>query len=115
MVLLAGGLAVRFTAMAQLGSRFSPVVGVQREHALEQRGLYAVVRHPGYAGALIANLGSALAFGSALALPLVLVFALLLVGRIRDEERVLGEHFGGAWRTYARGTGALFPRPGSRG
>src|SRR5262245_31949437 len=72
------GLAVRIAAMAQLGSRFSPLVAVQREHALETRGLYARIRHPGYLGAWLASLGGALAFGSAPALPLVAVMGLLL-------------------------------------
>jgi protein-S-isoprenylcysteine O-methyltransferase Ste14 len=48
--LSATGLAIRIAAMAQLGSRFSPLVAVQRTHALETRGLYARIRHPRYLG-----------------------------------------------------------------
>lgn len=108
--LVAAGLAVRMLAMAQLGARFSPLVALQREHPLESRGLYAHVRHPGYAGSLLAALGGALAFGSALALPLVLAFAGLLAARIRVEERLLAGHFGDEWTRYAARTGALLPR-----
>ncbi len=112
--IVAAGLALRIAAMAQLGSRFSPQLALQREHALERRGLYGAVRHPGYAGAIVASLGAALTFGSALALPLVALFAVLMVSRIRDEEALLAERFGEAWRDYARATGALLPRPGAR-
>lgn len=104
------GFALRIAAMSQLGARFSPWVAVQREHALETRGLYGAIRHPGYLGALLGCLGSALAFDSALALPL---FALMLgaeLARVQREELLLARHFGDAWREYAARTGALLPR-----
>ena len=104
------GLAVRIAAMAQLGSRFSPLLAVQREHALETRGLYARIRHPGYAGAWLASLGGALAFGSALALPLVAGMGLLLWSRAGREESMLERHFGDEYRSYRARTGRFVPR-----
>lgn len=112
--LVALGLFVRVSAMFQLGPRFSPLVSVQREHALETRGLYAFVRHPGYLGAQLAALGCALSFGSALALPLVAVMFAAQLARIRAEERLMAERFGDAWREYAARTGGLWPRLGAR-
>ncbi len=108
------GLHVRVSAMRQLGARFSPLLAVQREHALETSGWYAVVRHPGYLGALLANAGAAIAFGSAVALPFALVMAVVQADRVRREEALLARHFGSAWQAYARRTGALFPRPARR-
>jgi protein-S-isoprenylcysteine O-methyltransferase Ste14 len=105
------GLWVRVAAMRQLGARFSPLLALQREHALETTGWYAVVRHPGYLGALLASWGAAMAFGSALALPLALAMTLVQVDRVRREEALLAANFGDAWREYARRTGALLPRP----
>lgn len=113
--LVAVGLVVRVAAMFQLGPRFSPLVSMQRDHALETRGLYAAVRHPGYLGALLAALGCALAFGSALALPLVALMIVAQLARVRAEERLLDERFGDSWRAYARRTGALLPRFAPRG
>jgi len=107
--LAALGLALRIWAMAVLGPRFSPLVAVQREHALETRGPYALVRHPGYLGALLACLGGALAFGSGAALPLWLVMLAAQLARVRREEALLAEHFGAPWRAYAARTGALLP------
>ncbi|MFN8589067.1 MAG: isoprenylcysteine carboxylmethyltransferase family protein [Candidatus Eisenbacteria bacterium] len=112
--LVAVGLAVRVSAMHQLGSRFSPLVSLQHEHELETSGLYGVVRHPGYLGALLANLGCALAFGSALALPLLALMFAAQLARIRAEEALMAARFGDAWRTYSRRTGALLPRPARR-
>ena len=109
--LVAAGLALRIAAMAQLGRRFSPFVAVQKEHVLETGGLYAFVRHPGYSGALLSCLGSALAFGSALALPLPAFMLVALLARIHREEALLAGHFGAQWQAYAKRTGALLPRP----
>jgi protein-S-isoprenylcysteine O-methyltransferase Ste14 len=104
------GLWIRISAMRQLGTRFSPLLALQREHALERTGWYAFVRHPGYLGTLLASWGAAVAFGSALALPLAGALTLIQVDRVRREERLLAGHFGDAWSDYARGTGALLPR-----
>ncbi len=106
------GLLVRIAAIAQLGPRFSPIVAVQRNHALETRGLYSRIRHPGYLGALLACLGASLAFGSALALPLVLAMRIAHAARIRREEALLARHFGEAWGAYVARTGSLLPRFG---
>jgi len=112
--LAALGLALRIAAMARLGSRFAPLVALQRQHALETGGPYAVVRHPGYLGAWVSNLGAALAFGSALGLVCAALFALVIEARARAEEALLAARFGDAWRAYAARTGRWWPRPRRR-
>ena len=107
---VAAGLALRVRAMAALGPRFSPLVAIQREHALETSGPYASVRHPGYLGALLACAGGAVAFGSAAALPLAVVMLAAQLARVRTEEALLAARFGEEWRAYVRRTGALLPR-----
>ena len=104
------GLGIRVAAMRQLGVRFSPFLAVQREHALETTGWYARVRHPGYLGSLLASWGAAIAFGSAMALPLAFAMTLFQWDRVRREERLLEQQFGDAWRAYVAKTGALLPR-----
>ena len=108
--LAVAGFTLRIAAMSQLGARFSPLVAVQREHVLETRGLYGAIRHPGYLGALLGCLGAALAFDSALALPLFLVMLGAELARVQREEVLLARHFGAAWHDYAARTGALVPR-----
>ena len=109
--LVALGLSLRIAAMMQLGSRFSPIVAVQAEHALETRGLYARVRHPGYLGAWLAALGAVLTFGSALGLVPLALFTALIGARVRKEETLLAARFGEAWREYRARSGAFLPRP----
>ncbi len=112
-VALAGaGILLRVLAIQRLGPRLSPLVEVQRGHALETGGVYAALRHPGYAGAWVANLGSILAFGSAATLPLAVLLALVLAWRVRVEEREMDAAFGEAWRRYRARTGAFWPRRG---
>ena len=112
--LVAIGLTLRILAMTALGSRFSPMVVVQREHDLHTTGPYALVRHPGYLGSWLANVGSALAFPNLPALVLPILFGGLIRRRLRREERLLSEHFGQAWIDYCARTPRLVPfgRPG---
>jgi protein-S-isoprenylcysteine O-methyltransferase Ste14 len=109
-VLAALGLLLRIAAMRQLGRRFSPRVAIQREHTLETHGLYARVRHPGYLGALITNLGAALAFASGIGVVLVAALALAVRMRIGREEALLEQRFGDDYRRYRERSGALLPR-----
>jgi len=105
------GLAIRILAMSQLGARFSPLLAVQREHALETTGLYRRIRHPGYLGALLAALGAVMAFGSGVGFVPFSIFLGLMVWRIRREEALLAARFGDSWTAYRARSGAFFPRP----
>lgn len=104
------GLALRIAAMHRLGSRFAPVVAIERGHTLETGGVYARVRHPGYAGAWLANLGIILAFGSAATLPLAVAMALVQWRRVTIEEQALEQRFGDEYRAYRARTGRFFPK-----
>jgi protein-S-isoprenylcysteine O-methyltransferase Ste14 len=110
--LAAAGYALRIGAMVQLGPRFSPLAAVQRDHALETGGLYAMVRHPGYLGAWLCELGIVLAFGSAAALALAALMALAIAARVSGEERLLEERFGSEFRAWRKRVGGFVPRIG---
>jgi len=114
-VAVAAGLGLRIAAMVRLGRRFAPVVALQDRHALETGGPYALVRHPGYLGALLACLGASIAFGSGFALPVPALMLVAQLVRVRREERLLAEAFGEEWARYASRTGALLPRLLPRG
>jgi protein-S-isoprenylcysteine O-methyltransferase Ste14 len=81
---------------------FSAVVRIQRdrEHTVVTSGPYRLIRHPGYAGALITSLAIPLLLGSLWALiPAALVVCLLIL-RTALEDRTLQEKLDG-YREYA--------------
>src|SRR5687767_13296006 len=96
---LAGfGLSFLLIIRAMAVNRFfSAVVRVQDErgHHVIDRGPYAVVRHPGYAGMIPAVPFSALALGSWPSLAIALVYSVLILRRMRFEDRFLHANLAG--------------------
>src|SRR5437879_5440732 len=62
-VLTWAGLAFAIWARFTLGSNWSGVVEVKKEHTLVIGGPYKIVRHPIYSGVLLAMLGTAIGTG----------------------------------------------------
>jgi protein-S-isoprenylcysteine O-methyltransferase Ste14 len=87
---------------------FVPVVRIQPErgHHVVTRGPYRFVRHPGYAGMVIAAPASALALGSWWALVPAVAVALLFVRRAGHEDEFLKHNLDG----YADYVGAVRQR-----
>jgi len=110
LVLMAIGIGVRSTAIAQLGRLHTPNVAVRMDHQLKASGLYHCVRHPSYLGALIAFAGFGLALANWLSLVVILIITpAIYLYRIREEEAALASAFGEAWRDYCRHTKRLIP------
>ena len=89
------GSGILFTWWSRqiLGTNWSGAITIKKEHEHVQRGPYSVVRHPIYAGSLLALLGSAVAMSELKGfLAVVLVFFGLLK-KIGEEEIVLESHF----------------------
>ncbi len=110
LALSALGLAVRLWTRRTLKAQYTGHVQVAAESALQTGGPYRYVRHPGYTGYLLICLGTAAGFGSLLGA--AAVFLVLLPGlyyRMGVEEKLLAEHFGEAYRVYARRTKRLLP------
>lgn len=109
--LIVAGAALRVWAMLTLDRFFTFVVGIARDHRVVEEGPYRVIRHPGYAGAIIAMLGVGVALRNWLALLIMLVVPpLALAVRIRVEEATLVAALGEEYQDYARRTGGLVPR-----
>lgn len=110
LIVMAIGIAVRSTAIAQLGRFHTPNVAIRSDHQLKQDGLYRLVRHPSYLGALIAFLGFSLALGNWLSVAVTMgVLPALYLYRIHEEDAALLAAFGEAYRDYRRRTKRLIP------
>ena len=100
--LVAFGYAFAAWALAE-NRFFSGVVRIQTErgHVVCDTGPYRLVRHPGYAGNLLALFGIVLALSSVWTLIPLAVAALITVIRTALEDRTLQEELPG-YRDYAR-------------
>jgi protein-S-isoprenylcysteine O-methyltransferase Ste14 len=101
LILFAAGAWLPMHAMS-VNRFFSPVVRVQRErgHKVVDRGPYAVVRHPGYAGMTILAVGGVLLIGSFAALVPALLFTALVLRRVFFEDAFLKQNLEG-YREYS--------------
>ena len=110
LVLLAAGLAVRWTAVLTLGASFSTNVAIHAAQTLQTRGLYRWVRHPSYTGMLIIFTAVGLFERNWLSLAVLLVFpTAALLYRIHVEEVALTEAFGSDYVAYCQVTRRLIP------
>jgi len=108
-LILAGG-GLRSWGIATLGRFFRRDVTIQADHRVVIDGPYRLLRHPAYAGNLLAALG----FGLALTnwVGLVIAVGVPLLGhlpRIRVEERAMAGALGQEWVGYAAGTARIAP------
>jgi protein-S-isoprenylcysteine O-methyltransferase Ste14 len=90
-----------------LGAHGSGRIELKEGHRIVRSGPYGWVRHPIYAGIVMAIAGSALVAGEATALlaPVVLLAAYLR--KVRMEEAVLLRTFGDEYQAYRRDVKAL--------
>jgi protein-S-isoprenylcysteine O-methyltransferase Ste14 len=79
------------------------------EHQLVTSGPFAIVRHPMYAGLIIASVGALLIYFTWTTLYFAL-FAPLTLLRARREEQVLSAEFGDQWMNYCWRVPMIFPR-----
>ena len=111
MVLVAAaGFAFTWWARLTLGTLWSGTITRKEGHHVVESGPYGLVRHPIYAGLLLATLASAFEIATPLAF---LGFALATLGywlKARFEERFLSEQLGeAAYADYRRRVPMLTP------
>lgn len=96
-------------ARARIGRNWSAAVTVKAGHELVTTGPYAIVRHPIYAGLLLAFIGTAVARGDLGAMAAAALAGWAFRRKTGLEERWMREQFGPAYDAYARRVPALFP------
>lgn len=107
------GVAVVLVAGTALGRGLTAVPLPNRHATLRTGGLYALVRHPIYAGLLLAAGSVTLAGSSWWRVAVLVLLVALLDVKARFEERHLAQRFPG-YAAYARRTPRLVPRPWRR-
>ena len=107
--LFAAGATLRLWPVFVLGRRFSGLVAIQPGHTLVTTGIYGVIRHPSYLGALVYSLGWGLAFRSGVGVLLAALLVPPILARIHAEEKLLISQFGDEYVAYRRRTSLLIP------
>ena len=110
-VLVAVGLSYAVWARLHLGRMWSAVVTLKEEHRIIRTGPYTITRHPIYTGMLLAVLGTVLVRDTLGALIGCAFITIGFVLKLRQEERMLIEHFGDDYRVYREEVPALIPQP----
>ncbi|KUI04366.1 isoprenylcysteine carboxylmethyltransferase family protein [Mycobacterium sp. IS-3022] len=93
-ILVLAGLGLSELVVIQ-NNYAAATITVEDEQPVVSTGLYGVVRHPMYAGALIMTLGMPLALASYWGLLMVIPGILVFAARITDEEKALREELDG--------------------
>jgi protein-S-isoprenylcysteine O-methyltransferase Ste14 len=94
------GLGIVFYVFRE-NSYTSAVVEVAAKQTVIATGPYAVVRHPMYSGGLLLFFSMPIALGSWWALSAALPALVVIILRLRDEEKLLRESLSG-YRAYCR-------------
>ena len=79
----------------------SRTVEIQENQKVVSTGLYGIVRHPMYFAVVLLFLSMPIVIGSLYSFIIMLPFPLLLVSRIKDEEKILEEGLPG-YKDYER-------------
>jgi len=107
--LIAIGFAFSWWARIGLGSLWSGQVTKKADHRVVDTGPYAIVRHPIYAGILLAVFATAALKGTVLGLAGAAVITTGLWMKARLEEGFLREELGPGYDAYRKRTPMLMP------
>jgi protein-S-isoprenylcysteine O-methyltransferase len=107
---MVSGLALRLWSQAALGRYYTTTLRHAEGQPILASGPYRLVRHPGYAGLLLAWAGAGMATANwAVAAAIALVMAVAYGYRIAAEEAMLRGAFGDRYKEYMARTWRLIP------
>jgi protein-S-isoprenylcysteine O-methyltransferase Ste14 len=109
-VLVVAGVALRVWAFQVLGQYFTFTVKTSHDQPVVTTGPYRMLRHPGYAGGMLAIVGLGLLWGNWVSMAtLTLLWLALIIWRIRYEENALLTTLDASYRAYASQHKRLVP------
>jgi protein-S-isoprenylcysteine O-methyltransferase Ste14 len=109
-VLVVAGVALRVWAFQALGQYFTFTVKTSHDQPVVTTGPYRMLRHPGYAGGMLAIVGLGLLWGNWVSMAtLTLLWLALIIWRIRYEENALLTTLDASYRAYASQHKRLVP------
>jgi protein-S-isoprenylcysteine O-methyltransferase Ste14 len=110
LILMISGLAMRYWAAKTLGNFYTRTLQIVEGQEIINQAPYNVIRHPGYLGTLLMEIGAGLAV-----MNWVVLLAAAAIGitsrayRISVEEEMLAASFGKQYKAYSDKTWKLIP------
>jgi len=105
------GFLIRQIAILQLGKFYTYKVSITDDHQLIDKGLYAYMRHPAYTGTFFELTGAALLYNHLiLSWFLSIPYLIVVLKRIKQEEKALIEEFGPKYQEYMKRSGMFLPK-----
>jgi protein-S-isoprenylcysteine O-methyltransferase Ste14 len=105
MLTMSAGLAIYGLALHALGSSWRLGIDRDRPGRLVTSGIFSRSRNPVYLGLELLAVGAFLVLGRLVLLGLAGVFLVYFAHLVRREERFLLQHYGDAYRRYAKRVG----------
>ncbi len=95
-----------------ISAGWKALYAAQRQHRLAVTGIYALIRHPQYAGFVLIMFGFLLQWPTLLTLAMFPVLTFMYLRLARVEERKALAEFGDAYRRYMQEVPGFIPRIG---
>lgn len=86
---------VMYAEVLRENTFLSRTIEVQENQTVIDTGLYGIVRHPMYSATIVLFLAMPLVLGSAIAFVVFLLYPLLIVKRLKNEEQLLSKELNG--------------------
>jgi protein-S-isoprenylcysteine O-methyltransferase Ste14 len=110
MVIMVAGVVLRGWSFYALGRYFTAVIKVSPDQPVVTSGPYRLLRHPSYAGGLLAEVGiAAMAANWVSVAVFVIAWVAIIAWRIHIEETAVLSALGGKYRSYASHHKRLIP------
>jgi protein-S-isoprenylcysteine O-methyltransferase Ste14 len=110
LILMICGLAMRYWAAKTLGEFYTRTLQIIEEQKIINQAPYNVIRHPGYFGTLLMEIGAGLAVTNWVVLLVAVVIGITSRAyRIGVEEKMLEASFEEEYKVYADNTWKLVP------
>ncbi|MHB1222324.1 MAG: methyltransferase family protein [Gammaproteobacteria bacterium] len=107
--LLGAGACIMAIAFRQLGAALTSAVSPVQDGKLITTGIYSIVRHPMYSGAIMVTIGWSILWGSLLSLVFTIVLAVFFAFKAQKEEKLLNEKYHGYADYQARVKKKIIP------
>jgi protein-S-isoprenylcysteine O-methyltransferase Ste14 len=109
-ILMLGGLAMRYWAAKTLGEFYTRTLQIIEGQKIVDIVPYNIIRHPGYLGTLLMEIGAGLAVTNWIVLLAVIAIGITSRAyRIGVEEKMLEASFGEEYKIYSYKTWKLVP------